>query len=341
MRNLRPLPLDPPPPPPPSRRKGRLIAALAAAILLAAASGFGIARMTGSDAESRDDPAGEPAAVVADKLSESVVQIETESGVGSGVVYRPGGLILTAAHVVGDAQSVVVRLPSGRRLQATVVGTDADTDVAVVRAPENLATAQLALDEPLQVGQLVVAIGSPFGLEGSVTSGIISAVDRTVRLGPRSLVSMIQTDASINPGNSGGALANRNGAVIGINDAIRTLRSGANSGVGFAIPIDVAAAVADAITSGRAPRLGFLGIRGQSPSSGPAGAIVVDVIPGTAAENIGLRPGDLIVAVGPERIEDMSELASVIRGLTPGARVTLEVNRRGRTLTFSVRIGSQ
>jgi S1-C subfamily serine protease len=298
---------------------------------------------TGS-ASSGARPGGdeEPVSQVAKALSPSVVQIETDNGLGSGVVYDDDGLILTAAHVVEGSEDVTVRLADGRRVAGRVVGSDEDTDVAVVRVSDkNLPTAPLGVGEAVKVGQLAVAIGSPFGLEGSVTSGVVSAIDRSVPINDgTATASMIQTDASINPGNSGGALADRHGTVIGINDLIRT-ESGFNSGVGFAIPIDIAASVADSLVKGAKPRLGFLGVSGTEPASGPAGALITDVLAGTPADSAGLQRGDLIVAFDRDPIEDMAALAARIRLTRPGTIVTLQVVRNGSKLEIDVRVAGR
>jgi putative serine protease PepD len=285
--------------------------------------------------------ASEPAAAVARALTPSVVQIETGVGLGSGVIYEAGGLILTAAHVVdGAAGDVTVRLANGTRLDGEVVGADDRTDVAVVRVQgSGLTPASLAIGKRLRVGQTAVAIGSPFGLEGSVTAGIVSAIDRSVNLDGGFSVSMIQTDAPINPGNSGGALADSRGRVIGINDAIRS-DSGVNSGVGFAIPIDTAASVAEALVNGEEPAIGFLGVSGTEPASGPGGALVLEVVPGSPAAGSDLEPGDLITALDGDAVESMSDLGARIRAIAPGTEVTLTVERDGQTREITVTLGS-
>lgn len=344
---------EPPPPAPTGGRGRKGLVALACAVALVV--GFLGARWL------EDDPAedasarsttpsvappirgstSEPAAAVARALLPSVVQIETGVGLGSGVVYDADGLILTAAHVVdGASGEVTVRLADGTRVSGEIVGTDPSTDVAVVRARgSGLPAASLAVGRPLRVGQTAIAIGSPFGLEGSVTAGIVSAIDRSVTVDDGSSVSMIQTDAPINPGNSGGALADARGRVIGINDAIRS-DSGVNSGVGFAIPIDTAAAVADALVKGEQPRSGFLGITGTEPTSGPAGALVTEVVPNSPAAGSGLRPGDLVTAIDGDAVEGMSDLAARIRAIDPGTRVILAIERDGRTMEVPVTLGS-
>jgi putative serine protease PepD len=283
----------------------------------------------------------EPVSVVAGIVARSVVQLETDEGLGSGVVYDRKGLILTAAHVVEGHREVTVRLADGRKLDGRVIGIHRATDVAVVSASRRgLPVAALAVGRPARVGQLVVAIGSPFGLQGTVTSGVVSALDRSIPIAGRRRTGMIQTDASINPGNSGGALADRNGRVIGINDAIRT-RAGDSSGVGFAIPIDVAAAVAEALSDGRTPRIGWLGVGGTEPLSGRRGALVTRVRARSPAHRAGLRRGDLITAVNGRRLADMSELAGRIRLTAPGTIVRLEVIRNGRVFEIKARVGVQ
>ena len=339
--------------PPASARDGagrRLAAALI--VLLVAGAGYGVGQAVGgSDTQlgnkpttqpSKETTADEPVSEVAKALSPSVVQIETKGGLGSGVVYDKEGLILTAAHVVEGFRDVTVRLADGRRIAGKVIGSDQTTDVAVVRvARKGLPVATLGVGDPVRVGQLAVAIGSPFGLEGSVTSGVVSAIERSVPVDDGApAASMIQTDASINPGNSGGALADRRGVVIGINDLIRT-QSGVNSGVGFAIPIDIAASVADSLVKGTKPRIGFLGVTGTDPASGPAGALVTGVESKSPAQAAGLHRGDVITAVDGRPIEDMGALAARIRLTKPGTKVILEVIRQGRKLEIDVRVGGR
>ncbi|MFN2490925.1 MAG: S1C family serine protease [Actinomycetota bacterium] len=278
---------------------------------------------------------------VAKAVLPSVVQIETGRGLGSGVIYDEDGFILTAAHVVEGSSEVTVRLADGTRIGGEVVGADAATDVAVVRVDrQGLPAGVLAVDVPVRVGQLAVAIGSPFGLEGTVTAGVVSAINRSIVTGNGSAANMIQTDAPINPGNSGGALVDRQGRVIGINDAIRS-DSGVNAGVGFAIPIDTAASVADALLKGRAPAIGFLGVGGTEPVSGKPGALITEVQPGTPAADAGLRSGDLITGFEGDPITSMTELAARVRPTPPGTTVTLDVFRNGSTVSVDVRVGRQ
>jgi putative serine protease PepD len=237
-----------------------------------------------------DGTAAEPAAAVAAALGPAVVQIETGTGLGSGFVYDSSGLVMTAYHVVSDARTVQVRLADGTRLEGEVLGSDPSTDVAVIRIDpvDGLAVASLATGVPVQVGQLAVAIGSPFGLDQTVTAGIVSAVGRSAET-PGGVVPAIQTDAPINTGNSGGALADRQGRVIGINDSIITGGRSAtgNVGVGFAVPIDIAKNVADRIVAGEPTDAGFLGVEGADATGRRVGAAITSVSSGSPAPRWG------------------------------------------------------
>jgi putative serine protease PepD len=278
--------------------------------------------------------AEEPVAAVAEALTPSVVQLEAQQGgLGSGVIYDSNGFILTAAHVVNDASEVTVRLADGTRLQGRVLGADAGTDVGVVKVDrDNLPAATLATGVRLRVGQLAVAIGSPFGLEETVTSGVVSAVNRTLPNDDQSSRTVIQTDAAINPGNSGGALADRQGRVIGINSAIRTSGvGGGNVGVGFAIPVDIAARVAGQIVKGEPVRQTYLGVAGNN-SPNDAGAVVTRVVNGSPAASVGVRVGDRITKFNGVPIEGMDDLVAQVRSASPGTRVTLELVRDGKTV---------
>ena len=285
------------------------------------------------------DSTGEPVADVAEALAPSVVQLEVGEGLGSGVIYDSDGYILTAAHVVEGHSEVDVRLSSGSVADGEVLGADEYTDIAVVKVDrDNLPAARLAVGREPEVGQLAVAIGSPFGLDQTVTSGIISAVHRPVPVIELSTTrDMIQTDAPINPGNSGGALADRNGLVIGINDAIQTTSQG-NVGVGFAVPIDIAAWVADKIVAGEEPRPAFLGVVGDTPSSGPPGALLTSVEEDTPAAEAGLKEGDLITTFEGDAIQSMAGLAARIRASEPGTEVSLTVLRDEEEFNIDVEL---
>lgn len=290
------------------------------------------------------DGGAEPIADVAAAVGPAVVLIQVSSsqgqGLGSGVIYDPSGLVMTNAHVVGDADQVDVRLADGSTHSGTVLGRDPSTDIAVVAIDdvEDLPVARLDEDEPV-VGQTAVALGSPFGLEQTVTAGIVSAVDRPVPNDQRIAVNMLQTDAPINPGNSGGALANRNGEVIGINTAIFS-QSGENNGIGFAIPIRTAKGVADKIVDGDSLDKGALGIRGGTESSNEPGAIVEEVVTGGAAAGAGIERGDRIVAVDGDPVRTFEELQGRIGTYSPGDAVTIELIRGEQTLEVEVVLGT-
>ena len=335
---------------PPRRNTFRLVAAVLAVVLLLGA-GFGIGQLRdrgSSDASASGKAPGtpvavtpsqikagdEPVAAVAKALLPTVVQLETDQGLGSGVIYDKNGYILTAAHVVEGASQVTVRLAGGTKLSGRVLGTDSGTDIGVVKIDHgNLQPAALALKVPLQVGQTAVAIGSPFGLEGSVTSGVVSAINRSLPTQDGPVFEVIQTDAPINPGNSGGALADREGRVIGINDSIRS-ESGGNEGVGFAVPIDIAAASAARIVQGKSSASGYLGVSGTDPTLGEAGGLVNEVVSGGPADKAGLQVGDLVVSVNGNKVQSMDDLAAQIRLLQPGQSVQLGIVRDGKQQTI-------
>ena len=282
----------------------------------------------------------EPVAAAAAAVSPAVVQLDTSSGTGSGVIYDAKGYILTAAHVVGSANTVAVRFADGSSTTGTVLGADDTTDVSVVAfEPDEVpAVAVLAIGADRSVGQTAVAVGSPFRLDQTVTSGIISAVDRIVGQGTGG-ISMVQTDAAINPGNSGGPLVDINGRVLGINDVIFT-NSGDNAGVGFAISIDLAKIVADQITSGRPVALAQLGVSVGSAPNGDAGGLIQLVSEGTAAAEAGLEVGDLVIAFDGDPIRDSEELRAEVITRAPGTDVDLTVLRGGERLTIVATLGS-
>jgi len=293
-----------------------------------------------------NDAAVEPVTAVAQAVAPAVVLIQHDFGQGSGIVYDDSGLILTNAHVVGSFTEVLVTLASGVRVPGQVLGADPLTDVAVVSisTDADFGVAALAPETSVEVGQLAVAIGSPFGLEQTVTSGIVSAKGRVIENltddGDVSVVAMIQTDAPINPGNSGGALADRQGRVIGMNTSIRTDGSGGNIGVGFAIPSDTAKLIADRIIAGEPLERGFLGINGGSPLVGEPGVVVGEVTLGSGADAAGLLAGDRITAFNGIQIKDMSDLAAAVRLQPPDATVVVEFIREDQTLSAEVVLGA-
>ena len=299
-----------------------------------------------------DDSGDEPVVAVAEALVDSVVLVSVpEASHGSGIVFDDGGRIVTNAHVVDDADEVVVSLPNGRQIVAEVVGFDVRRDVAVLQLTEpdnSLVPAVFAFTEDVQVGQLAVALGSPFDLDRTVTSGIVSAVGRVIdsygcQLGfgaECAGVSMIQTDAPINPGNSGGPLADREGRVIGMNTAIQStgLTIG-NIGVGFAIPSDTVVLVARRLILGEPIGTAWLGIRGESTTDGRPGAVIVEVVEGSPAELAGLLVGDRIFRSDGRIIRDMAALRADIQIRLPGSRVELEYERDGEVGLAQVQLG--
>jgi S1-C subfamily serine protease len=287
------------------------------------------------------DPGAEPVAAVAQMVSPSVVQIETNEGLGSGVYYDTSGLIMTNAHVVGTEKSVTVRTADGTAVQGQVLGADTGTDIAVVRATGlNVPAATLATASKPAVGQIAVAVGSPYGLDQTVTSGIVSAVNRPVDNDKGVVVNMIQTDASINPGNSGGALANRDGQIIGINTAIFS-QTGENTGIGFAIPITTAKKAADQLVNGQSVAKAGLGLSGPSSTpNGDAGAYVQSVTSGGAADRAGIKDGDLIVSVDGTPIRSFDELRGLISAHSPGETVTITLVRDGQRTDVQVTLGT-
>jgi len=301
-----------------------------------------------------DDSGDEPVVAVAEALFDSVVLVSVPGeGFGSGIVFDEEGRIVTNAHVVDAAVEVVVTLPNGREISAEVIGVDVRRDVAVLRLAEgqdSLVPVVFAFNSDLEVGQLAVALGSPFDLDRTVTAGIVSALGRVIdSYGCQSGVgaecagvAMIQTDAPINPGNSGGPLADRNGRVIGMNTAIQSTGFGpaGNIGVGFAIPSDTVVLVARRLILGQPVGTAWLGIRGETPTDGRTGALVVEVVEGSPADQAGLHVGDRIFRSDGRAIRDMSSLRADIQIRLPGERVDLEYERDGATGVAEVELGA-
>lgn len=265
-------------------------------------------------------------------------------GIGSGFIISKDGYVLTNAHVVGEGDSeVTVRLIDKREFPAKVIGIDSRTDVAVLKIEaDNLPTVKMGDTEKVRVGEWVVAMGSPFGFDNTVTAGIVSAKAR--RLQSENYVPFIQTDVAINPGNSGGPLFNLAGEVIGINSQIYS-RSGGFMGISFAIPIDVALNVKEQlIEHGRVQR-GKLGVMIQSVDKElaqtfgldiPKGALISSIEPESAAERAGLQPGDVVLSVDGVKIDDSADLPRVIGEKRPGSKITLEIWRDRKSQKVSV-----
>ncbi|MBE1299833.1 MAG: Do family serine endopeptidase [Alteromonadaceae bacterium] len=274
------------------------------------------------------------------------VQEQPFTGLGSGVIIDADeGYIVTNAHVVNNADEITVSLSDGRELDAKKIGEDKDTDIALLRVKaEDLVDIELADSDELRVGDFVVAIGNPFGIGQTVTSGIVSALGRSSSIGINALENYIQTDAAINRGNSGGALVNLRGELVGINTAI-VAPTGGNVGIGFAIPSNMMKSLVDQLVQYGEVRRGLLGISGGNVDSGLAeameldvnkGAYVGQVAPDSAAQKGGLEAGDVIVEVNGRPISSFNELRAKIGTLGAGAEVELGIIREGKKRTVSV-----
>ena len=272
------------------------------------------------------------------------------SSLGSGVIVDSrAGYVITNNHVIDKAQEITVTLQDGRTLNATLVGSDPESDVAVIKiAPQNLTAIPVADSEKLRVGDFVVAIGNPFGLGQTVTSGIISALGRS-GLGIEGYEDFIQTDASINPGNSGGALVNFQGELIGINTAILA-PSGGNVGIGFAIPSNMALAIKNTLIKHGEVQRGLLGVTVQDLSpelmrafnlKNKNGAVISRVQSESPAEKAGLEPGDIVVSVNGRRVNNSASLRNAIGLVSIGTQITLQVIREGQRLTRTAVITPQ
>jgi putative serine protease PepD len=268
---------------------------------------------------------------------------------GSGVVLTADGDVLTNNHVVAGSRDITVTLSDGSEHPATVVGTSPSYDIAVIRlqGASGLTPAALGDSSSLQIGQPVVAIGSPRGLAGTVTSGIVSAFDRTVTVqgenGDAVVYNGMQTDAPINPGNSGGPLVNLDGQVVGINSAIETAgaQSAGSIGLGFAIPVDQARRVAQEIMDSGTATKPVLGVQGSIDATSDDGAQLAAVQPGSPAEAAGLRAGDVVTRVGDAQVADFADLMARVGAHAPGEQVTLTVTNGGAERTVNVTLGSQ
>jgi putative serine protease PepD len=267
----------------------------------------------------------------------------TQQAQGSGFVYDTEGHVITNQHVVDGAESVTVKFANGKSYPATVVGGDPSTDIAVidVDAPASeLKPLQLADSAEVEVGEGVIAIGSPFGLEQTVTTGIVSAVHRQIT-SPNSfsIDDAIQTDAAINHGNSGGPLIDMDGKVIGVNSQIES-ESGGNNGVGFAVPSNTAAKIADELIADGSVEHAYLGVA-IDDSDGTEGAALAEVRAGTPAAEAGLQSGDVVTEFDGETVDSADELRRLVDAKSPGDSVELTIERGGDTQTVKVTLGSR
>ena len=287
---------------------------------------------------------------IAEAVTPTVVSIATDQGSGTGFVIRPDGYILTNNHVIAAAAgggSLEVTLNDGTTATGELVGRNSAYDLAVVKIDRTgLPTAALGNSNNVVVGDTVVAIGSPLGLAGTVTSGIVSALNRPVTAGGEgetSFINAIQTDAAINPGNSGGPLVNTAAQVIGINSAIATLSGGQSQsgsiGLGFAIPVNQPKRIAEEIIATGTSRVPIIGVQLDQSYTG-RGALVSSVTAGGPAAAAGLAPGDVLVAVDGRKVADATELIVAVRSKTPGDTVRLTVDRDGRSSEVTVTLGA-
>lgn len=355
---------------------GTLAAATLAAALLGGAGGAGIMYGLNETAiEQGSSPTTSPEVRtiassdsvnwvdIAQNVKPSVVAIDTQStsgsGAGSGVVLSEDGYVLTNDHVVAGAENIQVTSASGQIVTAKIVGTDTSTDLAVLKldtVPSDIVPASFGRSDNLIVGEPVVAVGNPLGLSQTVTTGIISALDRPVVTSGEDSTSAvvtnaIQIDAAINPGNSGGPLFNSSGEVIGINSSIASLSASEGGqagsiGLGFAIPIDLAHRVAQDIIDNGSVEHAFVGVTTTSKvvtadGKTQIGAMVSEVVPGSPADQAGIKPGDAIVSINDDRIVSNTSLTGFVRQYAPGDEVTLEVVREsGQLDTVTLTLGT-
>jgi putative serine protease PepD len=329
------------------------VSAIAAALLLAAgvggAVGAGVALQTDNDSaaattEAATQPVAQTSSAVAaiyQRVKDGVVEVETSAGAtGSGFVIDEEGHIVTNQHVVEGASSAVVRFSDGTEVDADIVGSDPSTDIAVLdvdRPSSRLTPLRFAGDGSLQVGNAVIAIGSPFGLEGTLTTGVISALGREIR-SPNgfTIENAVQTDAALNNGNSGGPVLDSRGRVVGVAAQIRS-ESGGNVGIGYAIPGDTAERIARELISDGTVEHAYLGV--SLPDDGAA--TFEDVVRDAPADRAGLQAGDEVTEVDGKSITTGDELRDAIDAKKPGDKITLTIERNGNERTVQVTLGQR
>jgi Do/DeqQ family serine protease len=275
---------------------------------------------------------------------------QRQSGLGSGVVVSADGLVLTNNHVVESADEIEVAFHDGRKTKAQLVGADPESDLAVLKiiADSPLSPITLAPAESLRIGDVVLAIGNPFGVGQTVTSGIVSALGRT-HLGINTFENFIQTDAAINPGNSGGALVDSNGRLVGINTAIYS-QSGGSMGIGFAIPVSLAKSVMEQIIKTGSVTRGWIGVEVQDMTPDLAesfgvklgqGALIAGVMRNSPADKAGIKPGDVLLTVGNQPVKDAQVMLDLIAALPPGEPARFTLSRAGKSQEATVTIGKR
>ena len=279
-------------------------------------------------------------------------QIVPKAGTGSGFLISEDGLILTNSHVIeGDPRQLQVTLHDQSRYRAQILANDPRSDLALIKITprKKLPFLKLGNSDNLQVGQKVLAIGNPFGLAGTLTTGVVSALHRSISDADRTLEDMIQTDAAINPGNSGGALVDANGNLIGINTAIFS-RSGGSLGIGFAVPVSTARNVMQQLISTGQVVRGWIGVEPQDVTDQlartlklphPEGVVIIGVLRKGPADEAGVRPGDVVLDVAGKPVVNTGELLNAVAALTPGSEAAIKVLRGGKATTLQVRIGTR
>jgi serine protease DegQ len=274
-------------------------------------------------------------------------EAQRASSLGSGVIVSSAGYILTNHHVVEAADEIEIALSDGKKLLAKVVGNDPETDLAVLRVTsESLPAITFGSSETLRVGDVVLAIGNPFGVGQTVTSGIVSALGRT-GLGINTFENFIQTDAAINPGNSGGALVDASGNLVGINTAIFS-RTGSSTGIGFAIPVSTAKMVLDQIVKNGSVTRGWIGVEVQEITPPVAesfklgasrGALIAGVLRGGPADKAGVKPGDVLTEVQGKPVADPAGMLNLIAALAPGQSAKVKLKRKGSDVDATITVG--
>jgi putative serine protease PepD len=292
------------------------------------------------------------------RASPGVVEIRVDAGgededpsflprpgaTGSGFVIDEDGRVITNHHVVDGAETVTVVFADGEEAEARVVGSDASTDIALLQLEDfdgELEPIPLGSSESLEIGDTVVAIGSPFGLEGTLTAGIVSALDRQIRAPNNFTIDgAIQTDAALNSGNSGGPLLDAQGRVVGVNSQIQS-QNGGNVGIGYAVPIETAREVVEELRADGEVEHAYLGVTLSEPEDEGEGVVIAEVVPGGPADDAGVEAGDLVVEVGGEAAETVDQVRGAVDARKPGDGLQLELRRGGDTERVTVELGER